>query len=374
MVQFLVYKKNSITEVNKMTLPKTMKALVAYGKGDYKLEDNYPTPECGPDDIIIKTEGCGVCAGDLKCQHGAAMFWGDETQPSWVKPPFIPGHEFLGYIVEIGENVKEFKIGDRVTADQIVPCGECKFCKDGHYWMCQPHNIFGFQSTNNGGMAEYVKYPKNSVISKVPNDMKLEDALLIEPYGCSKHAVDRAQIGCEDVVVISGAGTLGLGMITYARMKNPKKLIVLDMVDNRLEKAIEFGADIVMNPGKEDVVQKVLDMTDGYGCDIYIEATGHPSSVTQGLGMIRKLGRFVEFSVFGEPTTVDWSIIGDRKELDILGSHLSPYAYPFVIENIANGNLKTEGVVSKMFSIEQWEEAFEYATGKYGDFKVAIKF
>ena len=311
---------------------------------------------------------------DLKCQHGAAMFWGDEKEAPWVKPPFIPGHEFVGRIVKMGSQVKGFSLGDRITADQIVPCGECRFCKSGRYWMCQPHSIFGFQNTNNGGMAEYVRYPKTSVISRVPEDMPLNQALLIEPYGCSKHAVDRAQIGNEDVVVISGAGTLGLGMITYARMKNPSKLISLDMADNRLEKAREFGADITINPGREDVVQRILDMTDGYGCDIYIEATGHPSSVVQGLKMIRKLGRFVEFSVFGEPTTVDWSIIGDRKELDLLGSHLSPYCYPFVIENISNGNLKTEGVVSKTFSLEEWETAFDYATGKYGDFKVAITF
>lgn len=355
-------------------LPKTMKALVAYAKGDYRLETDFPVPECGEDDIIIKTEACGICAGDLKCQHGAAMFWGDEKEAPWVKPPFIPGHEFLGHIVKLGANVNNFSLGERITADQIVPCGECRFCRSGRYWMCQPHSIFGFQGTNNGGMAEYVRYPKTSVISRVPEALPLDKALLIEPYGCSKHAVDRAQIGNEDVVVISGAGTLGLGMITYARMKNPARLISLDMADNRLEKAKEFGAELTLNPGKEDVVQKVLDLTDGYGCDIYIEATGHPSSVIQGLKMIRKLGRFVEFSVFGEPTTADWSIIGDRKELDLLGSHLSPYCYPFVIENISNGNLKTDGVVSSMFPLEEWETAFEYASGKHGDFKVAIKF
>lgn len=355
-------------------VPETMKALVAYGKGNYKLESDYPVPKCGPDDIIIKTEGCGICAGDLKCLHGAAMFWGDDVQPSWVEPPFIPGHEFLGHIVELGENVTEFKIGDRITADQIVPCGECRFCKSGRYWMCQPHAIFGFQTANNGGMAEYVRYPRTAVISRVPDDMPLEKALLIEPYGCSKHAVDRAGIRNEDIVVISGAGTLGLGMITYARMQNPALLIALDMADNRLEKAKEFGADLVMNPGKENVVEKVLALTEGYGCDIYIEATGHPSSVQQGLGMIRKLGTFVEFSVFGEPATIDWSIIGDRKELDVLGSHLSPYCYPFVIKNIANGNLNTNGIVSRTFPVEEWETAFEHATGKFGDFKVAITF
>lgn len=90
--------------------------------------------------------------------------------------------------------------------------------------------------------------------------------------------------------------------------------------------------------------------------------------------MVRKLGRMVEFGVFAEKTSVDWSIIGDKKELDVLGSHLGPYCYPFVLENMANGNLKTNGVVSSTFSLDQWEEAFERASGKYGDFKVAIVF
>ena len=204
--------------------------------------------------------------------------------------------------------------------------------------------------------------------------MTIEQALLIEPYGCSKHAVDRANITNEDVVVISGAGTLGLGMITYARMKNPKLLIALDMQEKRLKKAKEFGADLIFNPGTCDIDAEIKRITDSYGCDVYIEATGNPASVIQGLTIIRKLGRFVEFSVFGKETTVDWSIIGDRKELDILGSHLSPYAYPFVIENIMKGKLKTEGVVSSMFELEEWEKAFEYASGKYGDFKVAFTF
>lgn len=354
-------------------VPKTMKALVAYGKGDYRYEEAYPTPECGDDDIIIKTEGCGVCAGDLKCFHGNST-WGDETHEMWVRPPFIPGHEFLGYIVQKGKNVTEYEIGDRVIADQIVPCGKCRFCKTGRYWMCQPHATFGFQKENNGGMAEYVRYPKNAVIHKVPKDMPLEKALLIEPYGCSKHAVDRAGITVEDIVVISGAGTLGLGMITYARKMNPSKLVVLDMKDERLEKALEFGADVVINPGKTDAVKEIADMTDGYGCDIYIEATGHPSSVIQGLKAIRKLGTFVEFSVFSEPATVDWTLIGDNKELNVLGSHLSPYCYPYVIENIANGSLKTDGVVSRYFELCDWENAFDHASGKYGDLKVAFKF
>ncbi len=356
-------------------MKKTMKALVAYAPNDYRYETEYPVPECGPYDLLIKTEGCGICAGDLKCQHGASMFWGDDQHPSWVQPPFIPGHEFLGKIAAVGSEVGEYSIGERIAVDQIAPCGECRFCKTGKYWMCQPHEIYGFFQEFNGGMAEYVRIPvKRSVIHRVPQDIPLKAALCIEPYSCSKHCVDRAEIGCEDIVVLSGAGTLGLGMITYAKQRNPKKLIVLDMKDDRLEKAREFGADITWNPSKVDVVSEIMKLTDGYGCDTYIEATGHPSSVTQGMQMIRKLGRFVEFSVFSEPATLDWSIIGDRKELDVLGAHLSPYCYPYVIESIANGTLKTDGVVTSTWKLENWREAFEAATGRYGDLKVAFVF
>ena len=128
-----------------MSLPKKMKALVAYSATDYRFVTDFPVPECGPDDIILKVEGCGICAGDLKCQHGASMFWGDgDVQPSWVQPPFIPGHEFVGTVAAKGENIKDCGIGDRLAADQILPCWECRFCKSGKYWMCQPHKIFGF--------------------------------------------------------------------------------------------------------------------------------------------------------------------------------------------------------------------------------------
>lgn len=355
-------------------LPKTMKALVAYGVNDYRFEKNYPVPECGDDDIIIKTEACGICAGDLKCQHGVQRFWGDGSQEAFVKPPFIPGHEFFGRIVKLGKNVTGYHIGDRITADQIVPCGECRYCKSGRYSLCQPHDVFGFKHYLNGGMAEYVRYPKTAVIHRVPENMSLEDALLIEPYSCSKHAVDRGEISNEDVVVLSGAGTLGLGMVTYLRMKNPAKLIVLDYAETRLEKAKEFGADIAINPKNEDAVAKVLELTDGYGCDVYIEATGNPKSVNQGMRMIRKQGRFVEFSVMSGDTTLDWSVVGDEKELDILGVHLSPYCFDFVTQRIASGELKTNGIVSSIFPIEQWEKAFDHASGKYGDYKVAISF
>ena len=353
-------------------IPEKMKALVAHAPGDYRLEQ-IPTPRAEKDDVIVKVEGCGVCAGDTKTFGGAKSIWGGENQPRYIKPPVVPGHEFVGTVVEVGPDQEEFKVGDRVVSEQIVPCGKCRFCKTGRYWMCQIHDLYGFQNNVNGGMAEYMRYPHEGRKFKIPNDMPLEQAILIEPYGCSKHCVDRAQITNEDVVVLAGAGTLGLGMVGAIRKRNPELLIVLDMNDLRLEKAKAFGADLVMNPGKEDVCQKVKDLTDGYGCDVYIEATGHPAGVLQGLDMIRKMGTFVEFSVFKDPVTVDWSIIGDRKELNVLGAHLSPYCYPSVIKWIEDGTMPTDGVVTHKFPLDEWEQAFKIAeSGAENSIKVII--
>ncbi|CAG7657182.1 alcohol dehydrogenase catalytic domain-containing protein [Paenibacillus allorhizosphaerae] len=354
-----------------MDIPETMKAIVAYAPGDYRLE-KVNVPQAGPGEIVIKVEACGICAGDIKAYEGAPSFWGDATQPPYIKAPMIPGHEFIGSIVQIGEGVQGFEIGERVISEQIVPCWDCRFCKRGQYWMCEKHDLYGFQNNVNGGMAEYMKFTKEAINYKVPRDLPLEKAILIEPYACSFHAVQRAQIQLGDVVVLSGAGTLGLGMVGAAKMVGPGKLIVLDLFEDRLELAKKFGADLVLNPREVDVVAEIKRMTEGYGCDIYIEATGHPKSVEQGLAMIRKLGRFVEFSVFKDPVTVDWSIISDRKELDVLGSHLGPYCYPPVIEGIANGKLPTEGVVTHQLPLEEYVKGFELVKKGVNSLKVIL--
>ncbi|MFP3154130.1 alcohol dehydrogenase catalytic domain-containing protein [Lachnospiraceae bacterium ZAX-1] len=354
-------------------LPKKMKAIVAYAPGDYRFEE-VDTPRAGEGEMILKVEACGVCAGDVKAFGGAPSFWGGDGSPPYIKAPMIPGHEFVGRVVEIGLNVSDkWNMGDRICPEQIVPCGTCMFCKTGRHWMCEKHDLFGFQNNTNGGMAEYVKLTKEAINYRVPEDMPIEKAVLVEPYGCSYHCVQRADIQNIDVVVLSGVGTLGLGMVGAIKQKNPKALVVLDMKDERLLKAKEFGADIVINPGKEDAIKRVKEMTGGYGCDVYIEATGHAASVSQGLEMIRKMGTFVEFSVFNELVTVDWSIISDRKELNLFGSHLSPYCYDTVIEWIGNGKLPTNGVVTNQFPLEKWNEAFELAkTGTGGALKVIL--
>ncbi len=356
------------------TLPKTMKAVVCYAPYDYRLEQ-VPVPQPGPNEILTKVELCGICMGDVKTFHGAPSLWGDKEQPQYVKPPVIPGHEFVGRVVALGSGAEDrgVAIGDRVISEQIVPCWNCRFCKTGQYWMCEKHDLYGFQHNVNGAMAEYMIYTKEGIIHKVPDDIPPEEAILIEPLSCALHAADRAQVTPDDVVVVAGAGTLGLGIIGQIRLRNPKKLIVLDMRPARLELAKRMGADEIWNPREVDVIGRIRQITDGYGCDIYVEATGHHLAVNQGLLMLRKLGRFVEFSVFSDPVTVDWSIISDRKELDVLGAHLGPYTYPRAIDYIHQRKIDVRGIVTHKFPLEQFAEAIEMMASGENSLKVVLE-
>ena len=345
-------------------IPKTMKALMVRGQGKYAIEE-VPVPEVGPDDILLKVEACGICAGDVKATHPVARFWGGGGMPGYCEPPFIPGHEFVGIVAAKGAAVgDEFSVGDRVVSEQIVPCGKCRWCREGKYWLCAPHDVYGYKYYLNGGMAEYVRLPKGSRNYVVSRELPLEKAALIEPFSCSLHGVRQSRAGVDDVVVLAGAGTLGLGMVGPLKRRNPKKLIVLDRIDARLAKAAEFGADLVINPAKEDALARVMELTDGYGCDVYLEVTGHPDAVQQGLDLIAKGGTFVEFSVMGGPSTVDWSIIGDTKEITVRGSQLSPYCYEQTIADITAGTLPTDGVVTHRFPLDRWEEAFRVAESR----------
>jgi erythritol/L-threitol dehydrogenase len=344
------------------TSSSNMTAVVCHAPKDYRVEQ-IRRPSAGPREMVIRIGACGICASDCKCWSGAKMFWGGANP--WVKAPVVPGHEFFGYVHELGEGAATHfgvQVGDRVIAEQIVPCDRCRYCRSGQYWMCEVHNIFGFQrEVADGGMAEYMRIPSTARVHRIPPSLPLEDAAIIEPLSCAIHAVQRGDIQLDDVVVIAGAGPIGLMMVQVAHLKTPRKLVVIDLVPERLELARRFGADVVIDPQREDASAIVRGLTDGYGCDVYIEATGSPSGVEQGLGLIRKLGRYVEFSVFGKDTSVDWSIIGDRKELDVRGAHLGPYCYPIAIDLLARGLVTSKGIVTHDYTLDQWDQAIQVA-------------
>ena len=350
-----------------------MTAVVGHAPKDYRVEQ-VTRPRAGPREMVIRIAACGICASDCKCYSGAKMFWGGPSP--WVKAPVIPGHEFFGYVDELGEGAAEHfgvEVGERVIAEQIVPCGKCRYCRSGQYWMCEVHNIFGFQrEVADGGMADYMRIPPTAIVHRIPDGISLEDAAIIEPLACAIHTVNRGDVQLDDVVVIAGAGPLGLMMTQVAHLKTPKRLVVIDLIDERLELAREYGADVTINPKRDDALEIVRSLTNGYGCDVYIETTGAAAGVGQGLQLIRKLGRFVEFSVFGEDATVDWSIIGDRKELDVRGAHLGPYCYPVAIDLLARGLVTSKGIVTHGFTLDEWDEAIKIANSP-ASIKVLMK-
>lgn len=339
-------------------MPATMTAIVCHGPKDYRVA-TIAKPHPGPLELVIRIGACGICASDRKCWSGSGMFWNDP----WVQAPVIAGHEFFGYVETLGDGAAEHfdvALGDMVIAEQIVPCEKCRYCQTGKYWMCEKHDIFGFQKdVADGGMADFMRFPRNARVHKIPAAMPMADAAIIEPLACAIHTVERADVQLADTVVIAGAGPLGLMMVQITALKTPRKLVVIDPAPERRAQALIFGADVVIDPLTQDAIAIVKGLTEGYGCDVYIEATGAPIGVTQGLQMIRKLGRFVEFSVFGSETTADWSIIGDRKELDLRGSHLGPYCYPIAIDLLMRGKVTSKGIVTHQFTLAEWDHALE---------------
>jgi erythritol/L-threitol dehydrogenase len=355
-------------------LPETMQAVICHGPENYQLE-TVAVPRPGPGEALVKVEAVGICASDLKCYHGAAKFWGDANRPAWAETEVIPGHEFVGTVVQLDDAAAQhwgIAVGDRVVSEQIVPCWKCRYCLDGKYWMCQPHDMFGFKRRTPGAMAEYMLYSKDALVHKVSADLPPAHAAFAEPLSCALHAVERADIAFEDVVVVAGCGPIGLGMIAGAKSKNPKLVVALDMAQDKLDLALECGADVIINIGSEDVVARIKEMTDGYGADVYIEGTGHPSAVGQGLNLLRKLGTYVEYSVFGSDVTVDWSIISDDKELDVRGAHLGPHCWPAAIRMIESGRLPMDKICTHQLPLADFQKGLDLVASGKESIKVSL--
>jgi threonine dehydrogenase-like Zn-dependent dehydrogenase len=215
-------------------------------------------------------------------------------------------------------------------------------------------------------------YNRDALVHKVSPDLPPAHAAFAEPLSCALHAVERATIGFEDVVVVAGCGPIGLGMIAGAKSKNPKLVIGLDLAADKLALALECGADLVINIAETDAVAKVKELTDGYGADVYIEGTGHPSAVGQGLNLLRKLGTYVEYSVFGSDVSVDWSIISDDKELDVRGAHLGPNCWPAAIRMIESGRLPMDKICTHQLPLADFQQGLDLVSSGKESIKVSL--
>ncbi len=326
-----------------------MNAVVVHQGSQFSYEQ-IERPHVEPGELVIQVEAAGICAADRKIYSG--------NHPWQLPDPYIPGHEYVGTIVEVGEGTTEstgLNLGDRITAEIIAPCRTCWFCHRGMYHLCDRPGVCV------GAWAEYLKIPSGAIIHRVPPGLPPEHAALVEPLACSIHGVQLADIGLDDTVVIAGLGAIGMGMLQVARLKTPRLLIGLDVDDGLLKIAQKLGATHVFNvkqsDARDNVVSEIRALTGGRGCDTYIEASGNPQSIQVGLDALRKAGRLVIFGVYGHEATVDFNTISEFKALEIVGGHLSPNAYPLAVRYLAEGMVDAAAMVTHVFPLAEFEQA-----------------
>ena len=265
----------------KGTMCGLVKETSAPGKFVYRTD--LPIPQINDDEVLIKVHCTAVCGTDLHI-----MEW-DQWSQTRVKTPLIPGHETAGDIVEVGKNVRDRKVGDRVSCETHIPCGTCWFCKNGLPHICKNVRLFG--ATENGAFAEYAKIPaKNTFL--LDDDIAYETACLFEPMGAGVHGVESAEVAVKTVLV-SGCGPIGLTAVSACKTFGAKLVIACDLVDERLETAREMGADVVINSGKCQLQEEVLRLTDGVGVDAAIDITGAGAAIQASLRCVRAAGKLV---------------------------------------------------------------------------------
>jgi len=322
-----------------------MNAVTVRG-GKHFAYEQIATPGAGPGEMVIGVEATGICAADRKIYSG--------RHPWQLPDPYIPGHEYVGRVVELGEGAAEemgVGMGDRVTAEITVPCRACWFCQRGLYHLCDRPGACV------GAWAEYLRIPRGAIVHHVPVELPPAEAAFIEPLACAIHGVNLARVGLDDAVIIAGLGAIGMGMLQVARLQAPRLLIGLDVDDGLLSIARELGVDHVFNPSKDDVVGQIQSLTGGRGADIYIEASGSTQSVQLGLEVLRKAGRLVIFGVYGQKATFDLNLVSEFKELEIVGGHLSPNSYPSAIRLLAQGMVNATAMITHVFPLAEFEKA-----------------
>ncbi len=333
-----------------------MKAKPAYGAE--LVEVDIPKP--GPGEVLIKVLATTICGTDLHIYE-----WNEWAQ-SRIKPPQIMGHEVAGEVVEVGPGVDDLHVGDYISAETHIVCGKCYQCRTGNYHVCQNTKIFGVDM--DGVFAEYAIVPAQNAW-KNPKGMPPEYASLQEPLG---NAVDTVLAGpiAGKSTLITGAGPLGLLGIAVAKASGAYPVIVSEPSEFRRKLAEQVGADYIINPFEEDVVKEVRDITDGNGVDVFLEFSGAPKALEQGLQAVTPGGRVSLLGLFPRDVTIDFNNLIIFKALEvhgITGRHLWNTWYT-VSRLIQSGRLNLEPVLTHRYKgFDRFEEAFELMrAGKTG--------
>lgn len=317
-----------------------MRAVVLDGTGSIEIDD-IPAPTAGPNDVVIAPEAVGICGTDI---HLAS---GDYPTGTF---PVVPGHEFAGTVTEVGSDVTEFAVGDRVSVDPNVNCGHCSECLRGATNLCE--NLYPIGVTANGACAELVAVPEK-VVFKLPEGVDWATGALIEPLACVLHAFGRIGPIAGQRVLIYGAGSIGLLALAVAKARGAKSIEIIEPSPVRRDAALEFGADSAGEPGTNSGNQDI---------DLVIEASGHPAAVSDALTRLANRGTLLQMGVVSPTATIDLRPydLFDR-ELSIVGSQSLATSYPDAVTEIVTLNDLAPRTVTHTFGLDDYAAALEAA-------------
>lgn len=322
-----------------------MKAVVFLEPNGFVVEER-PVPAIGDADVLVKVHACGICGTDIHILHGK----------HFVKYPVVPGHEFSGEVVEVGNDVTTVRPGDRVTVDPNIVCHSCFFCRRGQVHLCEKLTATGVNF--DGGFAEYCRVPAVQVYP-VPEAVSLEEAAMAEPLACCIHGVDRADIVPGNSVVVLGAGSIGLLLVQLARIAGARQIIVSEPDEKKRKLALQFGADMAIDPTKQDVVSEVMRLT-RVGADNVIESAGRLETAEIAVKLARRGGSVLQFGVVSpdllariSPNEVYF------KELTIRGSFVNPFTHSRAVDLLASGQVQVAPILTHRFPLDRASEGFE---------------
>ena len=328
----------------------TMKVAIMTGVGqmDY-TQRPIPTPK--DNEVLVKLEYVGICGSDLHYYETGAI--GTYV----VEPPFVLGHEPGGVVVEVGKDVKHLKVGDKVALEPGKTCGQCEFCKTGRYNLC-PDVIFFATPPVDGVFQEYVAH-EAGLCFKLPENVSTMEGALIEPLAVGFHAANLGDAHIGQTAVVFGAGCIGLVSMMALKAKGVSRVYVVDIMPKRLEKALELGADGVINGAERDAVEAVLELTGGAGCDLVVETAGTQITTRQAIHMAKKGSTIVlvGYSKSGE-MTLPMSLSLD-KELTFKTVFRYRHVYPMAIDAVAAGKINLKGIVTDVFDLNDIQNAMD---------------
>jgi len=340
-----------------------MKAALLYGVRDLKVED-VAMPKLERGEVLVKVKAATTCGTDLKIfQRGYVE--------GVISLPTIFGHEWAGDVVEVGEGLDWPKKGMRVRAGNSAPCLHCAMCQKGKYNLCE--NMIWLW----GAYAEYIKVPARMVfvnMQEIPPQVAYEEAAITEPLACVLHGVDEARLKLGDTVAIIGAGPIGLLHLLTVRRMGAAKVMMIDLVDERLKFAEKLGADVTINGKTGDAVERVRQLTGGYGADVVIEAIGLPATWEQALRLVRKGGTVLEFGGCPPGTEVRVSTeMLHYGEVTVLGAfHATPLHFRKALDLIASGTIDVRPLVTRRMMLEEIVQAFEILATSKTEIKIAL--